>query len=39
MDTIEWASANRDEDTLMKQLYKMGFLTGDENEAMLGAQN
>jgi aarF domain-containing kinase len=34
---IVWASANRDEDTLMEQSYRMGFLTGDESEAMLRA--
>lgn len=34
---IVWASANRDEDTLMAQSRAMGFLTGEENEAMLNA--
>ncbi len=34
---IVWASANRDEETLMKQSRKMGFLTGEENELMLNA--
>ena len=34
---IVWASANRDEGTLMKQSRKMGFLTGDENAQMLRA--
>jgi aarF domain-containing kinase len=34
---IVWASANRDEQTLMQQSYRMNFLTGDENEQMLRA--
>ena len=34
---IVWASANRDEDTLMEQSYRMGFLTGEENDTMLRA--
>eukprot|EP00536_Pseudo-nitzschia_multiseries_P007715 jgi/Psemu1/240503/estExt_Genewise1.C_1840019 len=34
---IVWASANRDEDTLMRQSRAMGFLTGEENEIMLNA--
>lgn len=34
---IVWASANRDETTLMKQSRAMGFLTGEENEIMLNA--
>ena len=34
---IVWASANRDEETLMEQSYKMRFLTGEENEQMLRA--
>ena len=34
---IVWASANRDEDTLMAQSRVMGFLTGEENDAMLRA--
>jgi aarF domain-containing kinase len=34
---IVWASANRDEETLMKQSHMMRFLTGDENEQMLRA--
>ena len=34
---IVWASANRDEDTLMAQSHAMGFLTGEENEMMLRA--
>lgn len=34
---IVWASANRDEDALMEQSYRMNFLTGDENEQMLRA--
>ena len=34
---IVWASANMDEERLMEQSYKMGFLTGDENDAMLRA--
>ncbi len=34
---IVWASANCDEETLMKQSRKMGFLTGEENELMLNA--
>ena len=34
---IVWASANRDEDTLMAQSRRMGFLTGEENETMLNA--
>jgi aarF domain-containing kinase len=34
---IVWASANRDEETLMKQSYDMGFLTGEENEQMVRA--
>jgi aarF domain-containing kinase len=34
---IVWASANRDEKTLMAQSHRMGFLTGDENEQMLHA--
>lgn len=31
---IVWASANKDESTLMEQSHRMGFLTGDENEQM-----
>lgn len=34
---IVWASANRDETTLMEQSRKMKFLTGRENAAMLRA--
>ena len=34
---IVWASANQDEDTLMAQSRRMGFLTGEENEIMLNA--
>jgi aarF domain-containing kinase len=34
---IVWASANRDEETLMKQSHRMNFLTGRENEQMLEA--
>ncbi len=34
---IVWANANRDEQTLMKQSQKMGFLTGEENDLMLEA--
>lgn len=34
---IVWASANRDEKTLMDQSYRMEFLTGDENEQMIRA--
>ncbi|CAJ1931157.1 unnamed protein product [Cylindrotheca closterium] len=34
---IVWANANRDEETLMEMSRKMGFLTGEENEAMLHA--
>jgi len=34
---IVWASANRDEETLMAQSRKMNFLTGEENEIMLNA--
>ena len=34
---IVWASANRDEDTLMAQSRKMDFLTGEENDLMLNA--
>jgi aarF domain-containing kinase len=34
---IVWASANRDEETLMAQSRRMGFLTGEENDAMLHA--
>jgi aarF domain-containing kinase len=34
---IVWASATRDELTLMEQSYAMGFLTGKENDAMLRA--
>jgi aarF domain-containing kinase len=34
---IVWASAVQDADTLMAQSRKMGFLTGDENAAMLRA--
>jgi aarF domain-containing kinase len=34
---IVWASANRDETTLMEQSHIMGFLTGKENTAMLRA--
>lgn len=34
---IVWASANQDENTLMEQSHKMGFLTGDENTQMLRA--
>lgn len=32
-----WASANRDEDMLMEQSYRMKFLTGDENTEMIRA--
>lgn len=32
-----WASANRDEATLMEQSYTMKFLTGEENDKMLRA--
>jgi len=31
---IVWAAANRDEETLMAQSHRMGFLTGEENEEM-----
>ena len=31
---IVWAAANRDEETLMAQSYRMGFLTGQENDEM-----
>jgi len=34
---IVWASANRDESTLMEQSRRMNFLTGEENDAMLRA--
>jgi aarF domain-containing kinase len=34
---IVWASSIRDETTLMEQSHLMGFLTGNENEAMLRA--
>lgn len=34
---IVWASANRDENSLMEQSERMNFLTGEENEAMLHA--
>ena len=34
---IVWASANQDEETLMVQSRKMGFLTGEENDLMLNA--
>jgi aarF domain-containing kinase len=34
---IVWASANRDEETLMAQSTRMKFLTGEENEMMLEA--
>jgi aarF domain-containing kinase len=34
---IVWASANRDETTLLDQSLKMGFLTGQENAEMLRA--
>lgn len=34
---IVWANANRDEETLMELSHKMGFLTGEENDIMLGA--
>ena len=34
---IVWASAIRDEATLMEQSHLMGFLTGNENETMLRA--
>jgi aarF domain-containing kinase len=34
---IVWASANRDEQTLMEQSYRMKFLTGQENEKMIRA--
>ena len=34
---IVWASANRDEETLMEQSHRMNFLTGEENEIMLNA--
>lgn len=34
---IVWASAIRDETTLMEQSHLMGFLTGNENEVMLRA--
>lgn len=35
--SIVWASSNHDEDMLMEQSHKMGFLTGDENSIMLEA--
>ena len=31
---IVWAAANRDENTLMDQSHRMGFLTGEENDEM-----
>lgn len=31
---IVWAAANRDEETLMAQSHRMGFLTGEENDEM-----
>ena len=34
---IVWASANRDEKTLMEQSHRMKFLTGEENTVMLNA--
>jgi aarF domain-containing kinase len=34
---IVWASANRDEETLMSQSLRMKFLTGQENETMMSA--
>ena len=34
---IVWASANRDEETLFDQSHRMGFLTGEENDAMMHA--
>ena len=34
---IVWASANRDETTLMEQSRRMDFLTGEENDTMLRA--
>jgi aarF domain-containing kinase len=34
---IVWASANQDEEILMSQSRKMGFLTGEENDIMLNA--
>ena len=34
---IVWASANRDEATLMEQSRRMQFLTGEENDTMLRA--
>jgi aarF domain-containing kinase len=34
---IVWASANRDEETLFDQSHRMGFLTGEENNAMIHA--
>lgn len=34
---IVWASANKDGETLMAQSRMMGFLTGEENDAMLDA--
>jgi aarF domain-containing kinase len=34
---IVWASANRDEETLMEQSHRMHFLTGQENAEMLHA--
>ena len=34
---IVWASANRDEKTLMEQSHRMKFLTGEEHEQMIHA--
>ena len=34
---IVWASANQDEETLMEQSYRMGFLTGKESSIMMEA--
>jgi len=34
---IVWASTNMDEERLMDQSYRMGFLTGEENDIMLHA--
>lgn len=34
---IVWAAANRDEETLMAQSHRMGFLTGQENNEMIRA--
>uniref|UniRef100_A0A7S4J0P2 ABC1 atypical kinase-like domain-containing protein n=1 Tax=Odontella aurita TaxID=265563 RepID=A0A7S4J0P2_9STRA len=34
---IVWANAQRDEETLMDESHRMGFLTGEENDIMLEA--